>query len=198
MRFHFYYLFLPALIISSILFTLAALSDFFYSDCLAIGTGFMTCTNGAAILAPMVTHGNYWYLTPFMMPYGDTISQTMGRVAGISFLFIFGSFFLWDANRSGKGKSIKIVGKAFAEAIVFNAIVYSIFMLGVVTFLPYCLPGSCRISDAVYWINYQQGFYISAIAISSYVLARVWQWIFKLRMKVKRARILNLDPPSLF
>lgn len=198
MRFYWYNIFPLALIICAILFTEAALSDYFYSDCLNIGTGYLNCTNGAAILSPLVVNGYYWYLTPFMMPYGDTISQTMGRVAGISFLGMFASFFLWFANKTRQGRSLKVVCKAFIHALVFNAIVYSIFMVGIVIFLPYCLPGSCRISNAVYWLNYQQGFYISAIAISSYVLGRVWAWIFNLRMKVKRARILNLDPPSLF
>ena len=111
MRFHWQYFFLGGLGGALFFFTLAALSDYFYSDCLAIGTGFMTCTNGAAVLSPLVVNGHYWYLTPFMMPYGDTISQTMGRVAGISFLFIFGSFFLWQANRNGKGNLSKQLGK---------------------------------------------------------------------------------------
>jgi hypothetical protein len=179
------------LAIAAVLFTEAALSDFFYSDCLSVGTPALSCTNGAAILQPLVVNGRYWYLNPFVLP-GSSIAEAMGKVAGISFLWIFAAFFLLRANRLN-GRSLKEVAKALVQAVVFNSVIYMLFMIGVVLFIPYCLPGSCRISNEIPWLNYIQGFSIATIGLSSYILVQIWRRIFALRREVLRKRILERD-----
>ena len=147
------------------------------------------------MLRPFVVNGNYWYLSVFMEP-GTSITETMGMVAGISFLWLLLAFFFLRANRKN-GRSIKEVIKGLGESFVFISIVYMIFMGGVVLFIPYCLPGSCRISNALPWLNYIQGFSIAALVVSVYVLLQVWAWIFRARKEVLRKRIIERDSAAI-
>lgn len=164
--------------ISAFFFILAAFSDFVYSDCIYIGTPAVSCISNAKILYPLVGS------TGLILNSADI----MGRVGGISFLWLFAGFFLLKAGKDGMTTL-----KAFAGALASISVVYWFFMLGVVLFIPYCLVGSCRISNEIPWFNYIQGFYIATIIFSSYVLIRVWTWILNERKRILRNKILGIS-----
>lgn len=138
----------------TILFAESILSDLLYSNCINIGTSALTCTNNAQIFKSFVISGSYWFLSPFQ--FGRSISDTMGICAGVGFTGMIASFYF--------------AKRIFTDTLLFGSFVYlAVFVLFVI-FLPFCVEYSCRITNYIRFLSYDDGL---IIALASLILGMI-------------------------
>jgi hypothetical protein len=167
------------LAVSLFFFWEGVFSDWYYSNCVSVGSPSISCLNNAYGLKDIVLIGNKWILSPFQFnisqahPY-ISFSNVMGISAGLGFIGICLSVF-WLTWHTGRLR-------AFCSMILVSGSIYFLMMIGFLRFFPYCVVEQCRITNYLPFISYYMGFEIATLAWS---LALLGYFYPRLRLLVK-------------